>query len=131
MPLAYSWVERSSGATRRQTDDTGIPYQEARACPEALTFPQFARRDVSAQQVQKATVPLCLDLLSWGMRSCFSAGYFRGTAGAIDAADGPAVRCRVARDIKIYRLARFQRQLRIPHQNKPRNPVERHLGFVP
>src|SRR5450631_541265 len=60
-----------------------------------------------------------------------SAGDFRRTAGAIDTADGPAVRRRVARHVEISRFARFRRQLRILDERKPRNSMERRFGFAP
>jgi hypothetical protein len=48
-------------------------------------------------------------LSSGRLGSRFSAGDFRGAAGAIDASHRPAVGRRVARDIEIGRFAGFQR----------------------
>ena len=74
---------------------------------------------------------ICPDLSSRRMRSRSSACDFGRTSGAIDAADRPAVRCGIARDVEIRRFARFQRQLRVLDQGKPRDPVERRFGFAP
>ena len=71
------------------------------------------------------------DLSFSRLRSRASAGDLRRTAGAIDAADRPAVRCGIACNVKIYGFACFRRQLRILDQRKPCNPVERRFGFVP
>src|SRR5216684_3997879 len=61
----------------------------------------------------------------------FSAGHFRGPAGAIDTSDRSAVRCRVSCDIEIYCIAFLRRKLRVWQEGKPRDRVEGRFGFVP
>src|SRR5450631_4627397 len=66
-----------------------------------------------------------------GAHAGFSAGNLRWPAGAIDTSDRSAVRCRVSRDIEIYYITLFGRELRIRQQGKLRDRVEGSLRFVP
>src|SRR5437867_718994 len=65
------------------------------------------------------------------LQARLSAGELPMLAGAINAPDGLAVRCRVPCDIEVCRFAGLRRELRIRQEGKPCDRVERRYRFVP